>query len=143
MQELAKESEKSKASKIITFKFLSPISSVERNGNKGVVHLKNDEKIEFDLLIECSGFRQNQKFNELQQDDVGRLITKKDYLISDNIYTCGWARTGPKGDIADSMNEASNCAIKIHQDLRSKEHRLNRPSTFVFETNKFKEFKIK
>lgn len=142
MRELIEDSETSKASKAINFRFSSPILTVERNEDKGIVHLKNNEKIEFDLLIECTGFRQNQKFNGLQQDDVGRFITNSDYLVSDNIYTCGWARTGPKGNVADSMSEALSCAIEIYQDLCSKGKPTTKSEDIDFMASSPTEFKI-
>ncbi len=142
MRELIEDSETSKASKAINFRFSSPISTVEGNEGRGIVHLKNNEKIEFDLLIECTGFRQNQKFNELQQDDVGRFITTNVYLVSDNIYTCGWARTGPKGNVADSMSEASSCAIEICQDLCSKRKPNTKSEVIEFMASNLTEFKF-
>lgn len=125
MRELVDKTKNLTPSKILNFKFSSPVISVswnEDNPKKGQVIVKNNitekyEAIGFDLLIECTGFLQAQKFDKLPQDENGKLITDNGYRVFDKIYACGWAKTGPKGNIADSMLESSNCAADIYRDL--------------------------
>lgn len=123
MQDLVKNSNQGLPKKKIRFVFSSPVSSVEKRNGHGIVKVAHNnqklEHFEFDLLIECTGFKQNQIFEELSQDEVGKFVTNDRYCIKDNIYSCGWARTGPKGSIADSIVEASNCAKSIFTDLSS------------------------
>ena len=122
MQKLVDGSNNSNPTKVINFRFSSPILSVNcSESGQGTVKLKNlAESLNFDFLIECTGFRQQQSFFELAQDENGRILTSDSFLIKDRLYTCGWSRTGPKGNIADSIAEASNCATAIYRDLNPK-----------------------
>ena len=110
--------------KAISFKFCSPVSEVIFDNGNGIVEFldnnKKAERLKFDLLIECIGFQQNQLFENLAQDDTGKFLTRDGHLLKENIYACGWARTGAKGNISDSMNEALNCATSISTDLARK-----------------------
>lgn len=121
MQDLVQSSNHVLPEKNIRFIFSSPISSVEDRRGHGIIEIvHNNQKIdhiEFDLLIECTGFKQNQAFEEITQDEAGKFVTDDQYCLKNNIYSCGWARTGPKGNIADSIAEASNCARSIFTDL--------------------------
>ena len=124
MKDLVANCNKHSAEKSINFKFSSPIAKVFlSNGEKIIKIQKSDdcfEYINFDLLIECTGFYQRQKFIGLQQDPLGKFITTEEYKLVDNVYTCGWSRTGPRGNIADSILEATNCAKQIFFDLESR-----------------------
>lgn len=149
MQDLIKGSTHVPHEKVINFKFTSPISSVNYENGHGIVKIGNSnekmECVEFDLLIECTGFKQNQKFENLAQDEAGKFIAnyRNLYLLKENIYACGWARTGPKGNIADSMSEAFNCAASISTDLirKGKSNYRDDASATDFRKFKFEKFK--
>lgn len=81
--------------------------------------------IPFDLLIECIGFYQKQTILKDYQDSTGKFVTE-DFQIADNIFACGWARSGPNGTVADSMMEAEECASVILQRLEHNAHRTVR-----------------
>lgn len=127
--------------KIINFKFSSYISSVNCENGQGIVKFnysnQRTEQLEFDLLIECTGFKQNQKFENLAQDEAGKFITNDRNLVKENIYACGWARTGPKGNIADSMSEAFNCSTSICTDLLQKDKLANTADVPASDFRKF------
>lgn len=119
MKDLVLKSNKTSPEKYLTFKFSSPIDDINYEDDKIILKIHNSDNFEyinFDLLVECTGFYQKQTFSGLQQDCFGKFITSEKYKIKDNIYTCGWSKTGPKGNIADSMLEASNCAKQIYND---------------------------
>lgn len=124
MQDLVQSSSHVSHEKIINFRFSSPISNVIFENGYGIIKFANEnqkaDQLEFDLLIECTGFKQNQKFENLVQDGTGKFITNERNLLKENVYACGWARTGPKGNIADSMSEALYCANSISTDLLQK-----------------------
>lgn len=122
MKDLVNSSMYSNLEKRITFKFNSVVEGVSKKNGFGMLKILNNstgilEIINFDLMVECIGFKQNQNFGHRMQDDNGKFITTDRYRVKDNIYACGWSRTGPKGNIADSLEEAGNCASKIYEDL--------------------------
>ena len=122
LKKLVEDSCKFSPVKVVNFKFSSPIIRI--NGVEKEVYFSTEnspqiETFKYDILIECTGFEQKQKFRELNQDICGKFITD-DFRLKDNIYACGWSRTGPKGNIADAMIEALNCAKKISNYLLTK-----------------------
>lgn len=147
MKDLVQRSNQYLPDKNINFRFSLPISSVNYENQRGVVKfMKNNqnlEHIEFDLLIECTGFNQTQIFEGMPQDEVGKFITNDRNWIRGNIYACGWARTGSRGNIADSMSEASNCATSIITDLlkKGKTENLQKFPTSEFTLFDFKKWK--
>lgn len=124
MRDLVINSNKKSAEKSINFNFSSPVEEVFLKNDEKILKVqksdKNFENINFDLLIECTGFHQQQNFNGLGQDPSGKFITYDQYKLKDNVYSCGWSRTGPKGNVADSILEASNCAKQLFEDLNTK-----------------------
>lgn len=136
MRDLVINSNKKSAEKSINFRFSSPIEEIFLKNEEKILKIrKNDkhfENISFDLLIECTGFYQKQRFIGLAQDPRGMFISSNQYKLKENVYYCGWSRTGPKGNVADSTSEASNCASQLINDLNSKlqtEEVLNRTIT--------------
>lgn len=124
MQDLINSSKHSITEKKLNFKFSVSTSELTQENGRGTMKIENAdsktiETINYDMLIECTGFKQNQKFEHLAQDVNGKFITTDQFRIVDNIYACGWSRTGPKGNVADSMEEAFNCASVIYRDLTS------------------------
>ena len=123
LKELVRNSSSNSAEKSIKFKFSTSATDVFSSNGENFLKIRNNENqfenLKFDLLIECTGFYQKQKFFCLQQDPHGKFITSVQYNIKDNIYSCGWSRTGPKGNISDSILEASNCAKQLYLDLNS------------------------
>lgn len=108
--------------KVVNFKFSSPIIKINGDEKEVYFSTENSPEVEifkYDILIECTGFEQRQKFIELKQDVCGKFQTDG-FRIKDNIYACGWSRTGPRGNISDSMIEALNCAKTISNDLVTK-----------------------
>lgn len=126
LSEIERNSLQSKYEKIIKFKFDSPILEVKEGEIFTKNHLSGSiSSINFDMLIECTGFRQNQIFSNLPQDPTGRFdVQNEQYILKDNIYSCGWSRTGPRGNIADSMIEARNCADVIVRDLKNEKRSI-------------------
>lgn len=124
MRDLVINSNKKSSEKSINFKFSSPVEEVFFKSDEKILKIQKNvkyfENISFDLLIECTGFYQKQKFDGLAQDLRGTFIPSKQYQLQENIYSCGWSRTGPKGNVADSILEASNCARQLFDDLNSK-----------------------
>jgi hypothetical protein len=105
--------------KEITFKFESPLKEILSDPNGTYLVSGSQEKTYFDMLIECIGFEQNQKFKEIPQGTDGKFLTHSGFNIRSNLYACGWSRTGPIGNIADSMGEALECSNQIVKDLSS------------------------
>ena len=120
MKDLVTSCTKHSAEKLINFTFSSPVAQVFMDSGQKFLKIQKChncfEFLNFDILIECTGFYQKQKFAGVQQDHLGKFITEG-YKIIDNIYSCGWSRTGSTGNIADSMLEASNCAKQLFDDL--------------------------
>lgn len=147
MQDLLSCSNHMSHEKIINFIFSSSISSVNCENGHGIVKFVDSNQItkqlKFDLLIECTGFKQNQNFESLAQDEAGKFITNDRNLVKENIYACGWARTGPKGNIADSMSEALYCATSISTDLLRKGKATNTEDVPPSDFRKFKFEKYK
>lgn len=122
LKKLVEDSCKVSPVKVVNFMFSSPIISINGDEKEVCFSTENGPEIEifkYDILVECTGFEQRQKFRELNQDICGKFKTV-DFRIKDNIYACGWSRTGPKGNIADSMIEALNCAKTISNYLLTK-----------------------
>ena len=124
MNDLVNSSTISKSEKRIHFKFSASASELYQEHGRGVIKIKNSysnniELMSYDMLIECTGFKQKQIFERSLQDENGKFITADRFRVKDNIYACGWSRTGPKGNVADSMDEASNCASEIYNDLKA------------------------
>ncbi len=129
---ITEEKEITSKFKRVDFRFFEAIETLDENTR--TIITKNPSNcrnyINFDILIECIGFYQNSIiYAAYQQDLSGRVNCSDGHLVSANIYSCGWARTGPKGTIADSMIEAEKCAQQIVQDLEQNRNELDLPNS--------------
>jgi hypothetical protein len=96
----------------LDFRFFSTASRLIGNN----LMIKENDAVEriipCDVLVESIGFHQMEKIWPEHQNSTGAFIAPE-YKIVDNVFACGWARTGPKGTVADTLIEAENCASAV------------------------------
>lgn len=117
----SKGSEIINSTKKLQFNFFTSIEKIDKLSKTiyTVDHQQNYKQLKYDLLVECVGFKQKQLFASVNQESDGKFIST-DFQLRDNVFTCGWARIGAKGTVADSMKDASVCSERICSFLNNK-----------------------
>ncbi len=115
--------------RLVDFRFFEQIETVNETTGQIITKDYNSSlhNQKFDILIECIGFYQKNNIYPAFQDQSGKINCPTSHLIHSNIYCCGWAKTGPKGTLVDSMIEAEKCAKEIIQDFAQDKTHLGPP----------------
>ena len=117
LQSLIEKDNKMPKQRRVDFRFNERVSSIDGCTRRIIPENPLSAGIHFDILVSCVGFVQNNSIYPAFQDQSGKINCTGSYRVHSNIYACGWARTGPKGTIVDSMIEAEKCAHEILTDL--------------------------
>lgn len=96
----------------------------------------------YDMVVSCIGFQGSSNFN-LPADSSG-VIQNIDGRVTGHpgIYVSGWAATGPKGELASTMQNSRQTADILLSDLQLKPNILHRSTLEEYLNSKSVSYKI-
>ena len=96
----------------------------------------------YDMIVSCIGFQGSSNFN-LPSDSSG-VIQNVDGRVTGHpgIYVSGWAATGPKGELASTMQNSRQTADILLSDLQLQPNILYRTTLEEYLNSKSVSYKI-
>ena len=98
----------------------TPVSSWSELGRRKVIGTGEHTKVPYDMIVSCIGFRNMSAF-ELSTSGSNQAIINEQGRVpkESGLYVCGWAATGPEGELSAAMRNAHVVADSIASDFEN------------------------